>query len=118
MILSAQPGTVTLTGSYTVTRPLMSSTVTVCNAWFVPFKTARWSDTQPNKKTNIHCSTAGPTAPVPVGTGSPKPWTSPAPGAAGTTTAVAPAFTGGASHVAARAGAGLAAVFGAAAFLL
>ncbi|KAF5016319.1 hypothetical protein F66182_12034 [Fusarium sp. NRRL 66182] len=89
------PGTVTLTGSYTVTRPLLSSTVTICNS----------------------CSSTA----VPLGTGSPKPYSSvpsPAPAAGKTTTAVSPAFTGGASHVAAGAGAGLAAVFGAAAFLL
>ncbi|RAO71202.1 uncharacterized protein BHQ10_007214 [Talaromyces amestolkiae] len=92
------PGTVTLTGSYTVTRPLLSSTVTICNS----------------------CSSST-AVPAPLGTGSPKPYSSvpsPAPAAGKTTTAVSPAFTGGASHVAAGAGAGLAAVFGAAAFLL
>ncbi|KUL89999.1 hypothetical protein ZTR_02790 [Talaromyces verruculosus] len=91
------PGTVTLTGSYTVTRPLLSSTVTICNS----------------------CSS---TAVPPLGTGSPNPYSSvvpsPAPPAGKTTSAVSPAFTGGASHAAAGAGAGLAAVFGAAAFLL
>uniref|UniRef100_A0A093V4N8 Clock-controlled protein 6 n=1 Tax=Talaromyces marneffei PM1 TaxID=1077442 RepID=A0A093V4N8_TALMA len=89
------PGTITLTGSYTVTRPLLSSTVTICNA----------------------CSTA-----VPLGTGSPKPHTSipvaPVAVASSTTAPASPAFTGGASHAAAGAGAGLAAVFGVAAFLL
>lgn len=87
------PGTYTLTGSYTVTRPLLSSTITVCNS----------------------CSSTA----VPVGTGSLKPHTSVATaGSSTTSSAVSPAFTGGASHAAAGAGAGLAAVFGAAAFLL
>lgn len=91
------PGTYTLTGSYTVTRPLMSSTVTICNA----------------------CASSTPA--VPMGTGSPAPKSSaaPVPNQGSTTSPVKPpAYTGGASHAVAGAGAGLAAVFGAAALLL
>ncbi|KAH8695943.1 hypothetical protein BGW36DRAFT_379924 [Talaromyces proteolyticus] len=93
------PGTYTLSGSYTVTRPLLSSTITVCN------------------------SCASSSAPVPLGTGSPAPYTSvtpaPAPGSPGSTTKPStPAFTAGAAPAVAGAGAGLAAVLGVAAALL
>ncbi|CRG90456.1 hypothetical protein PISL3812_07500 [Talaromyces islandicus] len=98
------PGTFTLTGSYTVTRPLLSSTITICNA----------------------CASSTPS--VPLGTGTPVPHSTPvvpgpgSPGSPGGSTTTSPAspplFTNGASHAVAGAGAGLAAVFGAAAVLL
>ncbi|QKX59029.1 uncharacterized protein TRUGW13939_06158 [Talaromyces rugulosus] len=93
------PGTFTLTGSYTVTRPLLSSTVTICNA----------------------CASSTPV--VPIGTGTPAPYTSvpvvPGSGSPTTSPVSPPLFTNGAaSNAVAGAGAGLAAVFGAAAVLL
>jgi len=89
------PATLTLTGgSYTVTRPLLTSTVTICNAC----------------GTGTAPTSAAPTVP-PVYSGSTVAVTS-AP-----TTPAAPVFTGGANRLT-GAGAGLAGLAGVAAFLL
>lgn len=107
MIIS-QPTTITATGPFTVTRPLVTETLTICNEWYVPQISHIASDKQ-KLIWNSPASTA------PVGTGNVP---APQPTNVSPTGPEGPAFTGGASSVVASAGAGLAAVFGAAALLL
>ncbi|KAL1979558.1 hypothetical protein VTN96DRAFT_5571 [Rasamsonia emersonii] len=100
-----KPTTLTLSGgSYTVTRPLLTSTVTYCNSCAGPTAPAGSSS----------ASVAPSVAPVYSGS-SVAVTSTPAPVAA---TPAPPKFTGGASHAAVGAGAGLAGLLGVAAFLL
>ncbi|KAL2872272.1 putative GPI anchored protein [Aspergillus lucknowensis] len=88
------PGTVTLSnGPYTVTRPLLTTTITRCKACSTPTPTP--SSSIPVIPTSV------PTSVNPTGTTTPSP----------------PAFTGGASRAAAGAGA-VAGLFGVVAALL
>ncbi|KAJ5368824.1 uncharacterized protein N7496_008584 [Penicillium cataractarum] len=98
------PGHITMTGSFTVTRPLITQTVTQCN---------KCSSSTPLPTTPVvSASTAPSSTPlVPSGAG--------ATGTAVSTPAASqPAFNAGAINAATGAGAGLAAVFGAVALLL
>jgi len=91
------PSTVTLSGgSYTVTRPLLSSTITICNACATGTAPTAVSSTVPTVSPVYTGTTVAVTA---------------------TTTAPAPLFTNGANHLA-GAGVGLAGLAGVAAFLL
>ncbi|GLI81658.1 hypothetical protein PoHVEF18_010044 [Penicillium ochrochloron] len=94
------PGHLTMTGSFTVTRPLITQTVTQCNK----------------------CSSSTPLPTTPVSSASSTPLVPSTAGATGTAVstpaASQPAFNAGAINAATGAGAGLAAVFGAVALLL
>ncbi|KAF9886150.1 hypothetical protein FE257_011975 [Aspergillus nanangensis] len=101
------PGSVTMTGGpYTITRPLITSTVTKCN------KCSSTPVVTPSSSSIVVVPTSKPVIP----TGAPVPSGVSPSGSA--TTPAAPVFTGGASRAVAGAGAGLATVFGLAAYLL
>ncbi|KAJ5117086.1 hypothetical protein N7448_004033 [Penicillium atrosanguineum] len=96
------PGHITMTnGPYTVTRPLITQTVTQCNSC---------SSTMVPSSTPIVPSAPASTPLIPSGAG--------ATGSSVPSGAAAPAFNAGAVNAATGAGAGLAAVFGAVALLL
>ncbi|GES66159.1 hypothetical protein ATEIFO6365_0013012700 [Aspergillus terreus] len=106
------PGHYTMTGGpYTITRPLITSTVTRCTQCSsTPVATPSSSSVvvvpSSSKPVIPVVPTSAPSAPTGVAaTGS-------------ATTPAAPIFTGGASRAAAGAGAGLATVFGIVAYLL
>ncbi|OGE54845.1 hypothetical protein PENARI_c005G11195 [Penicillium arizonense] len=95
------PGHITMTnGPYTVTRPLVTSTVTQCNSC--------------SSSTPLASSSSIPVVPS-VATSTPL---VPNAGATGSPSPSQPAFNAGAINAATGAGAGLAAVFGAVALLL
>ncbi|KAL2827304.1 hypothetical protein BJY01DRAFT_255728 [Aspergillus pseudoustus] len=96
------PGTVTLSnGPYTITRPLITTTITRCKACS---STAVPTPSVPVIPTSIPVIPSAPTEVAPTS-------------APSTTTPAAPAFTGGASRAAAGAGA-MAGLFGVVAALL
>ncbi|KAL3455499.1 hypothetical protein BJX64DRAFT_294992 [Aspergillus heterothallicus] len=96
------PGTVTLSnGPYTITRPLITTTITRCKACS---STAVPTPSVPVIPTSIPVIPSAPTDVAPTGP-------------AATTTPAAPAFTGGASRAAVGAGA-VAGLFGVVAALL
>ncbi|KAL1855465.1 hypothetical protein Plec18167_007113 [Paecilomyces lecythidis] len=103
-----KPTSLTLSnGPYTVSRPLLSKTVTYCNKCAGP--TAPAGSSSPSSAS---------VAPVYSGSSVVVPSASQAPGTPASSTPSAPAFTGAASRHIAGAGAGLTAVLGVAAFLL
>ncbi|KAJ5542987.1 hypothetical protein N7535_005411 [Penicillium sp. DV-2018c] len=98
------PGHITMShGPYTVTRPLLSSTVTECHSC---------SSSTPVIPVVPSGATSTPLVPNPAPTGAPTGAPSSAP------TPSQPAFNAGAVNAATGAGAGLAAVFGVVALLL
>ncbi|GAD98940.1 hypothetical protein VDBG_00359 [Paecilomyces variotii No. 5] len=104
-----KPTSLTLTnGPFTVSRPLLSKTVTYCNKCAGP--TAPAGSSSPSSSASV--------APVYSGSSVVVPSASQAPGSPASSTPAAPAFTGAASRHIAGAGAGLTAVLGVAAFLL
>ncbi|KAF3392827.1 hypothetical protein F1880_008542 [Penicillium rolfsii] len=97
------PGHITMTGTFTVTRPLITQTVTQCN---------KCSSSTPLPTTPVSSvSSVSSTPLVPTAVGATNT-------AVSTPAASQPAFNAGAINAATGAGAGLAAVFGAVALLL
>ncbi|PKY05304.1 hypothetical protein P168DRAFT_318320 [Aspergillus campestris IBT 28561] len=90
---------------YTVTRPMITSTITHCNKWYLQHR-------YPQPQQDPHQVPHPPPLLDPL---SSTPGVNPTGSA---TTPAAPIFTGGASRAAAGAGAGLATVFGLVAYLL
>ncbi|KAJ6134347.1 hypothetical protein N7523_000669 [Penicillium sp. IBT 18751x] len=127
------PGHITMTnGPFTVTRPMITQTVTQCNSWYVHSRYAVCSKlTCLSSSTMVPSSTPiVPSAPVstpliPSGAGATGSSAPSVPSGAAAVTASGspaassqPAFNAGAINAATGAGAGLAAVFGAVALLL
>ncbi|KAJ9210120.1 hypothetical protein DTO166G4_8310 [Paecilomyces variotii] len=98
-------------GPYTVSRPLLSKTVTYCNKCAGP--TAPAGSSPSPSSASVAPVYSGSSVVVPS-----VPGASQVPGTPASSTPVAPAFTGAASRHIAGAGAGLTAVLGVAAFLL
>ncbi|RWQ99868.1 hypothetical protein C8Q69DRAFT_38983 [Paecilomyces variotii] len=98
-------------GPYTVSRPLLSKTVTYCNKCAGP--TAPAGSSPSPSSASVVPVYSGSSVVVPS-----VPGASQVPGTSASSTPVAPAFTGAASRHIAGAGAGLTAVLGVAAFLL
>ncbi|KAI9927368.1 hypothetical protein ASPWEDRAFT_30728 [Aspergillus wentii DTO 134E9] len=126
------PGPVTMTGGpYTVTRPLITSTITHCNkctsstpvaqspsssAAVTPSSIPHYS---PSSSSIVVSSSAVPSSSAPaIGTPRPSGAAANPSGSPSGTSPATPVFTGGANRAAVGAGAGLATVFGLVAYLL
>ncbi|KXG54696.1 uncharacterized protein PGRI_078400 [Penicillium griseofulvum] len=108
------PGVITMShGPYTVTRPLVTSTVTECKSCSSSIPASSTPVASSTPLISVPGVTSTPLIPGTASTGVPS-----APSGPSTATPSQPAFNAGAINAATGAGAGLVAVFGAVALLL